>query len=98
MTFCSKHEVDAGQALRVLRTLAGGQSSSALSRLANAAAGTKLKVGDLIGAEVDATDGLAQGLDASVVRDRSRHGHAGDRRRRPPDRPDHRLPKPGSPT
>jgi uncharacterized membrane protein len=61
-----KHEVDAGQALRVLGTLAGGQSSSALSRLANAAVGTKLKIGDLIGAEADATDGLAQGLDASV--------------------------------
>jgi uncharacterized membrane protein len=61
-----KHEVDAGQALRVLRTLAGGQSSSALSRLGSAAAGTKLKVGDLIGAEVGATEGLAQGLDASV--------------------------------
>jgi uncharacterized membrane protein len=60
------HEVDAGQALRVLGTLAGGQSSSALSRLGAAAVGTKLKVGDLIGAEADAMDGLAQGLDASV--------------------------------
>jgi uncharacterized membrane protein len=62
------HEVDAGQALQVLAALAGGQSSSALSRLGNAAVGTRLKVGDLIGAEAeaDADDGLAQGLDASV--------------------------------
>jgi len=61
-----KHDVDAGRALKVLETLAGGQSASALSRLGNAATGTKLKVGDLIGAEADATDGLAQGLDAKV--------------------------------
>lgn len=60
------HEVDAGQALRVLGALAGGQSSSALSRLGHAAVGTTLKVGDLIGVEADATDGLAEGLDASV--------------------------------
>ncbi|QTC91148.1 hypothetical protein IFJ75_18425 [Brevundimonas goettingensis] len=60
------HEVDAGQALRVLGALAGGQSSSALSRLGAAAVGTRLKVGDLIGAEADAAHGLAQGLDASV--------------------------------
>lgn len=60
------HEVDAGQALRVLGALAGGQSSSALSRLGNAAVGTRLRIGDLIGAEADAGSGLARGLDASV--------------------------------
>ena len=60
------HDVDAGRALRVLGALAGGQSSSALSRLASAAVGTRLKVGDLIGVEAGAADGLAQGLDASV--------------------------------
>ncbi len=61
-----RHEVDAGRALKVLETLAGGQSANALSRLGAAAVGTKLKVGDLIGAEADATGGLAKGLDASV--------------------------------
>jgi uncharacterized membrane protein len=60
------HEVDAGRALRILGDLAGGQSASALSRLGAAAVGTRLKVGDLIGAEAGAADSLARGLDASV--------------------------------
>ena len=60
------HEVDAGRALRVLRDLAGDQADSTLSKLTGAAANVTFKVGDLIGAEADASEGLASGLDASV--------------------------------
>lgn len=61
-----RHEVDAGRALRVLKDLAGDQADSTLSKLTGAATGVTLKVGDLIGAEADAGEGLASGLDASV--------------------------------
>ena len=60
------HQVDAGRALRVLKNLAGDQADSVLSKLTGPAAGVTFKVGDLIGAEVDAGKGLASGLDASV--------------------------------
>ncbi|WP_428150817.1 TadG family pilus assembly protein [Brevundimonas sp.] len=59
-------EVDAGRALRVLRDLAGDQADSTLSKLTGAATNVTFKVGDLIGAEANAGDGLASGLDASV--------------------------------
>lgn len=59
-------EVDAGVALRVLRDLAGDQGDSALSKLLTAATGVKVKLGDLIGVEADAGEGIAEGLDASV--------------------------------
>jgi len=59
-------EIDAGRALRVLKDLAGDQADSTLSKLTGAAANVTLKVGDLIGVEADASDGLASGLDASV--------------------------------
>lgn len=60
------HEVGAGRALRVLKDLAGDQADSTLSKLTDAAAHVTLKVGDLIGAETDAGEGLASGLNASV--------------------------------
>lgn len=60
------HRVDAGRALRVLKDLAGDQADSTLSKLTGAAAGVTFRVGDLIGVEADAGQGLAEGLDASV--------------------------------
>ena len=59
-------QVDAGRALKVLEALAGGKDGGALGRLASASAGVEVKLGDLIGADVQAPDGLRQGLDASV--------------------------------
>ena len=61
-----EHEVDAGRALRVLKDLAGDQGDSVLSKLTGAATGVTVRIGDLIGAEADAGEGLASGLDASV--------------------------------
>ncbi|CAN5122609.1 TadG family pilus assembly protein [soil metagenome] len=55
-----------GRALSVLRPLVGSQASSALSRLTTAGANVQIKLGDLIGVEADANQGLAGGLDASV--------------------------------
>lgn len=59
-------QVDAGRALKVLERLASGSDGGALGRLASASGGVKVKLGDLIGADVQAPDGLRQGLDASV--------------------------------
>ena len=59
-------EVDAGDALGVVKALAGGRDGGALGRLTAAAAGLDLKVDRLIGAEVDARQGLREGLDAQV--------------------------------
>ena len=60
------HEVDAGRALRVLSDLAGDQADSVLSKLTKASTHVRFRVGDLIGVEADAGQGLASGLDASV--------------------------------
>ena len=59
-------DVDAGRALKVLERLAGGDDGGALGRLASAAVGTKVKLGDLIGVEAQAPQGIREGLDASV--------------------------------
>ncbi|KIC58564.1 hypothetical protein RM53_07810 [Brevundimonas nasdae] len=59
-------QVDAGRALRVLERVAGGQDGGALGRLASASVGTKVRLGDLIGLEARAPDGIREGLDASV--------------------------------
>lgn len=59
-------QIDAGRALRVLKDLAGDQADSALSKLTTPASGTTVRLGDLIGAEAGAGQGLAGGLDASV--------------------------------
>ncbi len=60
------HQVDKGRMLRVLKDLAGDQADSTLSKLTAPAAGAKITLGDLIGLEADAEQGLAAGLDASV--------------------------------
>nr|WP_316629888.1 TadG family pilus assembly protein [uncultured Brevundimonas sp.] len=59
-------QVDAGRALKILERLAGGEDGGALGRLASASAGVKVRLGDLIGVDVQAPDGVRQGLDASV--------------------------------
>lgn len=59
-------QVDAGRALKVLERLAGGADGGALGRLASASAGVKVRLGDLIGVDAQAPDGVRQGLDASV--------------------------------
>ena len=61
-----QQSVDLGRALDVMRPLVGSQASSALSRLTTAGTGVEVKLGDLIGAEAGAEDGLAGALDASV--------------------------------
>lgn len=58
--------VDAGDALGMIETVAGPSSSSALSRLGQASAGMKVRIGDLIGADAGAGRSLTQGLDTSV--------------------------------
>lgn len=59
-------QVDAGRALKVLERLAGGDDGGALGKLASASVGTKVKLGDLIGVEAQAPQGIREGLDASV--------------------------------
>lgn len=59
-------QVDAGRALRVLERVAGGEDGGALGKLASASAGTKVRLGDLIGLEARSPDGIREGLDASV--------------------------------
>lgn len=59
-------DVDAGEALGVVQALAGGRDGGALGRLSSAATGINLRVDRLIGAEVDARQGLREGLNADV--------------------------------
>lgn len=59
-------QVDAARALRVLERVAGGQDGGALGKVASASDGTKVRLGDLIGLEARAPDGIREGLDASV--------------------------------
>lgn len=59
-------QVDAGRALRVLERVAGGEDGGALGKLASASAGTKVRLGDLIGLEARSPYGIREGLDASV--------------------------------
>ncbi len=61
-----ERSVDAGRALNVLERLAGDQGDSALSKLATAATGVEVDLGELIGAEAAAQDGLAGALDADI--------------------------------
>ena len=58
-------EVDAGDALRILETVSDG-ADSGLNRLARAADGQTFRVGQLIGAEAGAEQGLRGGLDVGV--------------------------------
>lgn len=58
--------VDAGRALKVLERLAGGRDGGALGKLTGAATGVQVRLGDLIGIDAQAPEGVRQGLDASV--------------------------------
>lgn len=58
-------EVDAGDALRILETLTDG-ADSGLNRLARAADGQRFRMGQLIGAEAGAEQGLRGGLEVGV--------------------------------
>ncbi len=58
-------EVDAGGALRILETLTDG-ADGGLNRLARAADGQRFQVGQLIGAEAGAEQGLRGGLDVEI--------------------------------
>ena len=60
-----RQDVDAGEALKILETLTDG-ADNGLSRLARAADGQTLRVGQLIGAEAGAEQGLRGGLDVGV--------------------------------
>lgn len=59
-------EIDTGRALSVLDRLAGDSDGSALNKLAQAADGLRLKVGELIGLEADAPQALRGGLDVRM--------------------------------
>ena len=59
-------QVDAGRALKVLERVAGGQDGGALGRLSSAAAGVKIRLGDLIGVDAQVPQGVREGLDASI--------------------------------
>lgn len=61
-----RSEIDTGRALGVLDRLAGDADGSALNKLAQAADGLRLKVGELIGLEADAPQALRGGMDARV--------------------------------
>ncbi len=61
-----KHEVETGRVLRVLERIAGSGPRSALSKLTSAPADARFKLGDLIGVEADARQGLRERLNAQV--------------------------------
>ncbi|HEY4585786.1 MAG TPA: TadG family pilus assembly protein [Brevundimonas sp.] len=61
-----KHEVETGRVLRVLERIAGSGPRSALSKLTGAPADARFKLGDLIGVEADARQGLRERLNAQV--------------------------------
>ncbi|RZJ05217.1 MAG: hypothetical protein EON89_04765 [Brevundimonas sp.] len=58
-------DMDAGEALRIVEAITDG-ADSALNRLAKAADGQTLRVGDLIGVETGAPAGLRGGLNATT--------------------------------
>lgn len=60
------HDVNTGIILKVLEGLAGSDARSVLSQLTGAGLGTTLKVGQLVGADVDALDGLRRALNVDV--------------------------------
>lgn len=61
-----QQEVTAGRALRVLESIAGADSKSALGKLTRAPVDARLKLGELIGVEADARQGLREALNADV--------------------------------
>ena len=58
--------IDVGEALALLRPITDSSASGALGKLSTAALGMKLRLGDLIGAEAGAKDGLRGALNARV--------------------------------
>lgn len=60
------HQVETGRMLKVLEAVAGSGARSALGKLTRVPAGAKVRLGDLIGVEGDARDGLRRRLDAEV--------------------------------
>ena len=60
------HDIDTGIVLKVLEVVGSSDTRSILSRLTGAGLGAKLKVGDLVGADVDARDGLRRALNLDV--------------------------------
>lgn len=69
-------QVDAGRALKVLERVAGGQDGGALGRLSSAAAGVKIRLGDLIGVDAQAPQGCARTGRLDLGHGPG-HGHAG---------------------
>ena len=61
-----QQEVTAGQALKVLETVAGADARSALSKLTRTPVDARLKLKDLIGVEAGAKQGLREALNADV--------------------------------
>lgn len=61
-----RSEIETSRALNILDRLAGDSDGSALNKLAQAADGLRLKIGELIGLEADAPMALRGGLDARV--------------------------------
>jgi uncharacterized membrane protein len=61
-----QQEVTAGRALKVLESIAGADSKSALGKLTRAPVDARLKLGELIGVEADARQGLREALNAEV--------------------------------
>lgn len=61
-----EQSIDAGRALKVLEGVADG-AESALSQLARAAHGRTIRLGDLIGVEAGAAQGLRGALDADIM-------------------------------
>ena len=59
-------QIDVGTALALLKPLTDSSASGALGKLSSAALGMKLRVGDLIGAEAGAQNGLRGALNAQV--------------------------------
>ena len=62
-----QQEVTAGRALKVLESIAGADSKSALGKLTRAPIDARLKLGELIGVEADARQGLREALNAEVA-------------------------------
>ena len=61
-----KTDVTAGKALKVIETLAGGRDGGAVGKLTNATTKVKLNMGQLIGVDAQAPEGIRNGLNADV--------------------------------
>ena len=61
-----KTDVTAGKALKVIETLAGGRDGGAVGKLTSATTKVKLNMGQLIGVDAQAPEGIRNGLNADV--------------------------------